>query len=143
MHGTLRPFPVTVVRAALALTIVIGSLITWIGIPLLWIWIITQFSDDYPAIYMAALAGCPLTMIIWGWTLYRLNTIYIELAPPPEEAPGVQRSAWLTSMSGDRRPLRRAATLLDVSMIVSVIIALIAMAVWFFAFAHTSGPLPE
>ena len=63
--------------------------------------------------------------------------------PPPADAPGTQRSAWLGSLSAERRPRRRQASLLDVSMIVSVIIALTAMAVWFFAFAHNTGPLPE
>jgi hypothetical protein len=132
-----------VLRATLAITIVLGSLITWIGIPLMWIWLAGQLSYDYPSIYIVALAGCPLTMIAWGWALYRLNAIYAELAPPPPELPGTQRSAWLGSLSADRRPRQRQASLLDASMIVSVIIALAAMAIWFFAFAHTSGPLPR
>jgi cytoskeletal protein RodZ len=55
----------------------------------------------------------------------------------------VQRSAWLGSLSDNRKPKRHQLSLLDVSMIVSVIIALTAMAVWFFAFAHTTGPLPD
>jgi hypothetical protein len=82
-------------------------------------------------------------MILWGYALYRLNGIYLDLTPPPPDAPGIQRSAWLGSLSGDRTPKRRQATLLDVSMIVSVIIAVTVMAVWFFAFAHNTGPLPE
>lgn len=130
-------------RGALACVIVVGSLIFWIGIPLFWIWVAGQLIHEYPSIYLLALAACPLTMIIWGWVLYRVNAIYLELTPPRRDAPGVQRSAWLGSLSGDRRPKRRQATLLDVSMIISVIIALTAMAVWFFAFAHNSGPLPE
>lgn len=130
-------------RTALACVIVVGSLITWIGIPLVWIWLAGQLIDEYPSIYLLALAGCPLTMIIWGWALYRVNVIYTELSPPHADAPGTQRSAWLGSLSGDRRPKRRQATLLDFSMIVSVIIALTAMAVWFFVFAHNSGPLPD
>jgi hypothetical protein len=130
-------------RTALALVIVVGSLVMWIGIPLLWIWIAGQLIDEYPSIYLFALAACPLTMILWGWALYRINAVYVELTPPRADAPGVQRSAWLGSLSGERKARRRAATLLDVSMIVSVIIALTAMAVWFFAFAHTTGPLPE
>ena len=130
-------------RAALALVIVIGSLITWIGIPLFWVWIAGQLIDEYPSIYLLALAACPVTMILWGWLLYRINAIYLELTPPPPDAPGVQRSAWLGSMSGERKPRRQQATLLDFSMIVSVIIALTAMAVWFFAFAHNTGPLPD
>jgi hypothetical protein len=130
-------------RGALACVIVIGSFVFWIGIPLFWIWVAGQLISEYPSIYLLALAACPLTMIIWGWVLYRVNAIYVELTPPRQDAPGVQRSAWLGSLSGDRRPKRRQASLLDVSMIVSVIIALTAMAVWFFVFAHNSGPLPE
>jgi hypothetical protein len=132
-----------VYRAALATVIVLGSLITWIGIPALWVWGTAQLYQDYPSIYIAALAGCPLTMIVWGFALSRINRRYMELAPPSPDAPGVQRPAWLGSLSGARRPVRRQASLLDVSMIVSVIIALTAMAIWFFAFAHNSGPLPD
>ena len=123
--------------------IVVGSLVFWIGIPLFWIWVAGQLIDEYPSIYLLALAACPLTMIVWGWILYRVNAIYVELTPPPPDAPGAQRSAWLGSLSGDRRPKRRQASLLDVSMVVSVIIALTALTVWFFAFAHTTGPLPD
>ena len=127
-------------RGALACVIVIGSLVFWIGIPLFWIWVAGQLIDEYPSIYLLVLAACPLTMIIWGWVLYRVNAIYVDLTPPRRDAPGVQRSAWLGSLSGDPTPKRRQASLLDVSMIVSVIIALTAMAVWFFVFAHNFGP---
>ena len=75
--------------------------------------------------------------------LYRINALYLDLSPPPPDAPGAQRSAWLGSLSAERRPRRRQVTLLDVSMVVSVILAITVMAVWFFVFAHNSGPLPE
>jgi len=130
-------------RTALACVIVVGSLLFWLGIPLFWIWVAGQLTAEYPSIYLLAAAACPLTMIGWGWILYRVNLIYVELAPPPPDSPGTQRSAWLGSLSDNRRPKRRQSTLLDVSMIVSVIIALTALAVWFFAFAHSAGPLPD
>jgi hypothetical protein len=115
----------------------------WLGIPAFWIWVAGQLIHEYPSIYMLALGACPLTMVGWGWLLYRLNETYLELTPPPPDAPGAQRSAWLGSLSAERRPRRREITLLDVSMVVSVILAIAVMAVWFFAFAHNSGPLPE
>jgi hypothetical protein len=115
----------------------------WLGIPVFWIWFAGQLIHEYPSVYMLALAACPLTMIVWGWLLYRLNAIYLELVPPPADAPGAQRSAWLGSLSAERRPRRHQVTLLDVSMVVSVIVAITVMAVWFFAFAHNIGPLPE
>jgi hypothetical protein len=132
-----------VYRAALAVLIVFGSVFMWLGIPAFWIWITGQLIHEYPSIYMAALAACPLTMIAWGWVLYRINAIYLELVPPPPDAPGAQRSAWLGSLSAERRPRRRQVTLLDVSMVISVIVAFSVMFVWFFVFAHNTGPLPE
>ena len=143
MHALGRTTPLAVVRAALAVVIVVGSLGMWLGIPAFWIWLIAQLISEYPSIYMFALAACPLTMIGWGWALYRINAIYLEISPPPPDVPGVQRSAWLGSLSAERKPRRRQPTLLDVSMVVSVIVALSVMAVWFFAFAHTTGPLPD
>jgi hypothetical protein len=115
----------------------------WLGIPLFWIWFMSQLIDEYPSVYLLSLAACPLTMILWGWMLYRVNRVYVALTPPPPAIPGVQRSAWLGSLSGERQPRRRQPTLLDVSMIVSVIIALTVMAVWFFGFAHLWGPFPD
>ena len=143
MHALGRSLPQAVYRTALACVIVVGSLLFWVGIPLFWIWVAGQLTEEYPSIYLLAAAACPLTMIGWGWILYRVNLIYVELAPPPPDAPGTQRSAWLGSLSDNRTPKRRQSTLLDVSMIVSVIIALTALAVWFFAFAHSAGPLPD
>jgi hypothetical protein len=143
MHALGRSLPHAVYRVTLAFVIVVGSLVMWIGIPAVWIWVAGQLINEYPSIYMLALAACPLTMIIWGWALYRINSVYIELTPPRQDAPGAQRSAWLGSLSDSRKPRRRQPTLLDVSMIVSVIIALSVMAVWFFVFAHNFGPLPD
>jgi hypothetical protein len=132
-----------VYRAVLAAAIVVGSLAMWLGIPLFWIWLVSQLIDEYPSIYLFSLAACPLTMILWGWMLARLNRLYVHLTSRLPDAPGVQRSAWLGSLSGERRPRRHEATLLDVSMIVSVIIAVTVMAIWFFGFAHLWGPFPE
>jgi hypothetical protein len=140
---TPHPLPLgrRVVRAALAVTIVVGSLFTWLGIPLFWIWVAAQLSDDYPLVYMVALAACPATMAAWGFMLYRLNAVYM-LMGPPREGPPQRRSAWLKSVSGERGR-RVPASLIDVSMAASVVIALAAMAVWFFGFAENYVPFPR
>ena len=101
MHAIVRSAPLAVYRGALAVAIVVGSLALWIGIPLFWIWVAGQLIDEYPSIYLLALAACPLTMIVWGWMLYRINRVYCELTPHAADAPGVQRSAWLGSLSGE------------------------------------------
>jgi hypothetical protein len=129
-------------RGALGATIVVGSLVTWLGIPLFWIWVAAQFSDEHPLVYMIALAACPATMAAWGFMLYRLNATYVRLGPPEARTPPAARSAWLKSVSGERGR-RRPTSLIDVSMALSVIIAVVAMAVWFFAFAENYVPFPR
>jgi hypothetical protein len=143
MHAIGRSAPLAVYRAVLAVAIVLGSLVFWIGIPLFWVWLAGRLTEEYPSIYLFALAACPLTMIGWGWVLHRINAVYNHLTPPPPDAPGTGRSAWLGSLSGERVPRRRQSSLLDVSMVISVIIALAALTVWFFVFAHNTGPLPQ
>ena len=89
-------------RGALACVIVVGSLVFWIGIPLFWIWVAGQLIDEYPSIYLLALAACPLTMIVWGWVLYRVNAIYVDLTPPPP------RRAGRPALGLARQPERRS-----------------------------------
>jgi hypothetical protein len=128
-------------RGAIALTIVVGSLFTWLGIPLFWIWVAAQFSHEHPLVYVVALAACPATMAAWGFMLYRLNAAYV-LMGPAQEGPPERRSAWLKSLSAERR--RRGPTsLIDVSMAASVLIAVLAMAIWFFGFAENYMPFPR
>ena len=52
---------------------------------------------------------------------------------------GPRRAPWTRSMRGERASTRRGG-ILDRVMIVSVGVALVAMAVWFFAFAGSSLP---
>ena len=92
MHALGRSLSHAVYRAALACVIVVGSLVFWIGIPLFWIWVAGQLTDEYPSIYLLAAAACPLTMIGWGWVLYRVN--WSGLSTWPSCAPSAPRSTW-------------------------------------------------
>jgi hypothetical protein len=110
----------------------LGSLALWIAIPTAWFWLAGQLTDDYPAIFMVAMAACPLSMIAFAVALSRLNTLYYDLRG--RDMPAAARSAWLKAMSGERgRGSER--TVLDVFMTVSAVLAGIALMVWLFAFA--------
>jgi hypothetical protein len=117
------------VEYLLVLTIFLGSLVMWIGI-------VSQLADHYPTVYAGALFGCPVTMVLLGLVLARLNGLHLRLTGGrPRQA----RTAWLKSMSGERRA-GGPRTVLDTSMVVSVVIAIVAMAVWYFFFAHSYTP---
>ena len=121
---------------ALAALIFIGSLVMWIGLPLGWVWVVSRFADHYPDVYAGALFGCPVTMVLFGLLLTRLNAAHLRVT---HRHPSQARTAWLKSLSGDRHA-RRQWTVLDTSMVISVVIAIVTMAVWYFFFAHAYNP---
>ena len=123
--------------AALALTLVAGSLFVWIGVPVGGLWLAGEITRSPERFFLLSLCTIPTTMVVFGWLLYRVNSVYESLranrrpAPPP-------RSAWLHSSSDAPRRMRGAGdrALIDTAMIASAWTALVLMAVWFFFFAE-------
>jgi hypothetical protein len=120
----------------LAALIFAGSLVMWIGVPLTWVWAVSQLADHYPDVYMLAIFGCPLTMVLFGGLLARLNALHLQISG---RHPARSRTAWLKSLSGDR-VARRQRSVLETSMVVSVVIAMTTLLVWYFLFAHSYTP---
>jgi multisubunit Na+/H+ antiporter MnhB subunit len=121
---------------ALVVAIFLGSLVMWVGLPVGWLWLVTRLADHYPDVYAGALFGCPVTMVLFGLLLARLNALHLRLTGGH---PARRQTAWLKSLSGDRRA-RPPRSVLDTSMVVSVVIAVLTMAVWYFFFAHSYTP---
>jgi len=113
---------------ALVVVMAAGSLVLWIGIPAAWLWVWSQITPHYLSVYAAALIGCPVTMAAWAWGLHRVNRVYLAVSHTPESPR--PHTAWLRSMSSSGR--RQPRGVLEICMTVSVVIALIAFAVWFF-----------
>jgi hypothetical protein len=121
---------------AVAALIFLGSLVMWVGVPLGWLWLVSQLADHYPTVYAGALFGCPITMIALGLLLARLNALHLRITGG-YGARG--RTAWLKSLSGERT-IRAQRSVLDTSMVVSVVIAMLVLVVWYFFFAHSYSP---
>jgi hypothetical protein len=130
--------------AALAVVIVLGSAVLWMGIPLAVAWLAGRVTSNGVTSVLIALVAIPLSMGAFGWLLYRINERYETLrgtgrrpsAPP----------AWRGSLGEERAGLRRARAsrrLIDVAMTVSAAAACVALVVWFFAFAELRlSPFP-
>jgi hypothetical protein len=119
----------------LAVVIVVGSVVLWIGIPVLGLWLAGELTTDAQGFLFATLGGIPLTMVAFGWLLYRVNDMY-ERGRLQQGGPA--HSAWLVSSSEERAQSRRARAprrLIDVAMTVSVSTALVLMVIWFFFFS--------
>ena len=117
----------------------LGSVVMWIGVPLGLIFLASKLADTpNPSMgpYLLVLIGLPIGMAIIGKGLGALNRAHIRLTGTEVDA---YRPGWTRSMRGERQVDRRGGVL-DRVMIVSVALAGIAFAVWFFGFAGSSLP---
>jgi hypothetical protein len=126
---------------ALIAAMALGSVLMWIGLPLGWLWLASRVqagsSDPSMGAYLLVIAGLPLSMIAIGKLLAELDRAYARATHAViDQRP---RRPWLKSMRAERDSGHQR-TVLDIVMIASVSLALLAMAVWFFAFAGSSLP---
>ena len=117
----------------------IGSVVMWLGVPLGLVYLASLVADSpNPSVgpYLLIIVGLPVGMALVGKVLGWLNRLHIRLtgAEVDEYRPG-----WTRSLRGERQVDRRGGVL-DRVMIVSVGVAALAFAVWFFGFAGSSLP---
>jgi hypothetical protein len=128
------------VAALLIVLMAIGSILLWLGIPIGWLYLVSRLvSSSQPSMgpYVLVLVGIPLSMVVVGKLLSKLNRVYGDVT---NTTPNVRvRNPWLKSMRGERDS-DRPRTVLDVVMVWSVGLALLCFAIWFFLFAGSSLP---
>ena len=117
----------------------LGSVVMWIGVPLGLIYLASRLADTpNPSMgpYLLVLIGLPVGMAVIGKGLGALNRAHIRLTGAEVDA---YRPGWTRSMRAERKTDRRGGVL-DRVMIISVALAGVAFAVWFFGFAGSSLP---
>src|SRR5215212_6864026 len=133
--STVRAIVTKPIALLLVLLMAIGSVFLWIGIPVGWVWIASRTVDSsQPSLgpYLLVLFAVPISMWIWGRLLFKLNALYSRLTGRTYEVRA--QLPWHKSMRGERGS-GRPTTVLDIVMIVSVSVALLAFGAWFFLFA--------
>lgn len=124
---------------ALVVLMAIGSVVMWLGVPLGLVYAASRLADSpEPSLgpYLLVIVGLPIGMAVVGKALGALDRVHTRITGAE---PGAYRPGWTRSMRGERRSTRRGGVL-DRVMIVSVAVAVVAFAVWFFAFAGSSLP---
>jgi hypothetical protein len=117
----------------------VGSVVMWIGVPFGLIFLASKLADTpNPSLgpYLVVLIGLPIGMAVVGKGLGALNRAHIRLTGAEVDQ---YRPGWTRSMRGERTVERRGGVL-DRVMIISVVVAGLAFAVWFFGFAGSSLP---
>ena len=113
----------------------------WTAIPLSWVYIgsklsETQFPSGGP--YAVVAIGIFASIMIVAWLIGRLNNLYVRITGTNRLAP--IRPTWLKSMR-DTAPVTNSVTVVEAVLMTSVMLAALALALWFFFLA--GSPLPD
>lgn len=134
--------PFRVLAASLIfVAMLFAALSIWTAIPLSWIYIgskvsQTQFPSEGP--YAVVAIGTILTILLVAWLIGRLNSLYIQVTGTNRLGP--MRPAWLKSMR-DTSPQVGSTTVVEAVLMGSVILAALALTIWFFLLA--GSPIPN
>lgn len=126
----------------LILLMIFFSLMLWIGIPLVWLFIGSQLvTTTQPSMgpYMLVGVGIVASVIVDAMLLSRLHQAYQKVRGGEAEAKVRIPLPWLRSMRGERTS-GRPTSVLDVIMVGSVALAALAAALWFFLLAGDPTP---
>ena len=88
---------------------------------------------------MVVFVGIVCSIIAMAWVLSRLNRLYVRITGSAK-LPTRYLPAWRKSLS-DERPNLQGMTVLEAVILTSVLLAGVALAVWFFIAA--GSPLPS
>jgi hypothetical protein len=127
--------------AIVVVAMLVAALSLWTVIPLAWVYIGSRLSDtQFPSggPYMIVLFGIVISILVIAWMLGRLNRVYVRITGTNTVEP--IRPAWLKSMR-DSPTAPRAPTVLETVIVGSVLLAGVAMGLWFFLIA--GSPLPN
>jgi hypothetical protein len=128
-------------RIMLGILTLLVSINVWSGGPLFALWVGSRVQASIGTLSMAAVGATIGVLIVVTFVLYKalvwLNVRYY--AATGRELPR-HRQAWLKPMSGERHTIMmgRPPSTIERVVIVSVVVALELLVVWFFFFAHYS-----
>jgi len=113
----------------------------WTAIPLSWVYIgskvsQTQFPSGGP--YAVVAVGIIASVLVVAWLIGRLNSLYVRVTGTNRLEP--IRPTWLRSMR-DTAPMAGSVTVVEAVLMGSVMLAAVALTLWFFLLA--GSPLPN
>jgi hypothetical protein len=136
-HGAGRALAASLVFLAMLL----AAFSLWTAIPLSWVYIASQVSHtQFPSggPYAVVAVGILVSVLFVAWLIGRLNGLYVRITGTNRLAP--MRPAWLKSMRDTGGP-RSSVTVVEAVLMGSVMMAALALTLWFFILA--GSPIPN
>jgi hypothetical protein len=136
-HGPARGIAASFVFLAMLL----AAFSLWTAIPLSWVYIASKLSEtQFPSggPYAVVAVGIVVSILFVAWLIGRLNNLYIRITGTNRLHP--IRPGWLKSMR-DTAPVSQSVTVVEAVLMGSVMLAALALTLWFFLLA--GSPLPD
>ena len=131
----------SVAASFIFVAMLLAALSLWTALPLSWLYIgskvsKTQFPAEAP--YAVVIVGLIASIVLVAWLISRLNRLYMEITGTNRLAP--MRPSWMRSMRDTPVPVGNT-TVVEAVLMGSVMLAAVALTVWFFFLA--GSPLPD
>ncbi len=136
-HNPARALAASLVFVAMLL----AAFSLWTAIPLSWVYIGSKVSDtQFPSSgpYAVVAVGIIVSILIIAWLIGRLNNLYVRITGTNRLEP--IRPTWLRSMR-DAAPAPSSVTVVEAVLMGSVMLAALALTLWFFLLA--GSPIPN
>lgn len=124
----------------LIISMIFGAFMLWVGSPVIWLWIGSQMTSSQQGRmgpYFVVAIGILASTIAVAFGLARLQRLYEQVTG--QEATVRVRLAWLRSLRDERNADTRI-TVLDLILVTTAVLGILAFVVWFALFA--GSPLP-
>jgi hypothetical protein len=130
-----------VAASMIFVAMLVAALSLWTILPLTWLYIgskvsKTQFPAEAP--YAVVIVGLIASIVIVAWLISRLNRLYMQITGTNRLAP--MRPSWMRSMRDTVTP-PGTTTVVEAVLMGSVLLAALALSVWFFFLA--GSPIPD
>ncbi len=123
------------------LAMLLAAFALWTAIPLCWVYIGSKVSDtQFPSSgpYAVVAIGILASIVVVAWLIGRLNSLYVRITGTNRLEP--IRPTWLRSMR-DAAPVQNSVTVVEAVLMGSVMLAALALTLWFFLLA--GSPIPN
>lgn len=140
-HANRHSFATSLAAGLIFVAMLLAALSIWTAIPLSWVYIASKLSHtQFPAggPYMIVAVGILASVLLVGWLISRLNRLYMRVTGTNRLSP--MRPSWLKSMR-DSTPVGGSTTVVEAVLMGSVLLAALALTVWFFLLA--GSPIPN
>lgn len=113
---------------AFVLVVLAGAcLVFWVGLPIGTLWALSKATDSFAGHFVLGLLLVPMAMAAFSPALFWLNNLYLRVTGVFERLSEDEREAgWQRRVRGPLEPM----------LFVSLVVALIALTIWFFFIAE-------